>query len=203
MTDRRYVSYWSTMKQYIDLVFSDPDCVDRSKPYDYGYLMVVGYSIPRDNFSSQFYEDLTKHIRNCIYKLKIKIDTAQFSPTPIFLAQRSLGNKYSKVGARNVFKAFHEILPEFLQNIKRVVDWCFHLNEKYVKKTLNTDLRTEFLKLFCSEVIDEHIDTLLQVARSNHTHISSQMKASVLSHLLQINPEYTKKDPNLFVYYWL
>jgi len=197
MTDHRYKALWSTVKDYIDLVFSEPDSIARSQPYDYGFLHVAVYSLVRDNFSSQYYKDLIKHMKKCISKMKMEIETAQCSPTSVFVAKRSLGKSSAKVGARNVFKTFHRILPQFLENIKQVVIWCFHLDTKYVK-AMNTDLRTEFIKLFCSEVVEQHIDKLLRVARSSHTDISPEMKKSVFNHLHQLNPEYLKKDPYLF-----
>ena len=190
----RYSAYWRTLREFIDLVLvHEPGSVERRKPYDFGFLHVAVYSCVRDNFSARLYKDLRNHIQKYILKFKLEVDLASCFPSPVFIAQRYLGRKQTaQIRDRNIFKALHKILPQFLQNLKLVVAWCYHLDRKYVK-ALNTDLKTEFLKMFCSEICDPVVDRMVATAQANYHDISSDMKHSLLKHLYELNPKYESR----------
>ena len=189
MTDR-YSAYWSTLREFVDLVFiHEPGSVERRKPYDFGFLHVAVYSCVRDNFSARLYKDLRNHIQKYILKFKLEVDLAACFPSPVFIAQRSLGRKQTaQIRDRNIFKALHKIMPQFLQNLKLVVAWCYHLD-----KRLNTDLKSEFIKMFFSEICEPYIDSLVLTAQSNHPDISSDMKHFLMKQIYEVNQEYESK----------
>jgi len=196
-SDDKYKTNWAELKSFIDSLFNQT--FGHTVTFSFAILFKTVYeSVMHHNNGVQLYTDFVTHIKKCFSKWNIKIEAGEYFPNSKCLDQRSLGFQPSQqVRDANLFKTFHKILAHQFESMQFVLDIFLHL-DKIMIKTFNTDLKTEWTKMFCSEVCDQYIDRLLLIARSDHHNISFTTNSSVLNLLYQLNPEYALKDLRLF-----
>lgn len=99
---------------------------------------------------------------------------------------------------------FNAALNQYLQGLGGIVPIFNYMNRFYVESKLNTDLKTELLRLFSALVADQHIPKLIPMLNEAQTKpfsVMPEVMANLVKNLYLLKPEFAMVCPVLFSKY--
>jgi len=170
--------FWGVLRDAIDQMLSHPP--GSYKPISYEKMYSAVYKCVCQQFSERLYGDLINHI---------KTRMAQWS------------NQLSTVQDDSFIAEFHKALVRYFDALNGIVPIFTYMNRFYIVLKLNTDLKTELLKIFSGLVSDPHITRLIPLMRSAQEtpfQIPPGVMSTMCKRLYQLNPDYINMEAKLF-----
>eukprot|EP00088_Acartia_fossae_P026426 TRINITY_DN27250_c0_g1_i2.p1 TRINITY_DN27250_c0_g1~~TRINITY_DN27250_c0_g1_i2.p1 ORF type:complete len:255 (-),score=49.49 TRINITY_DN27250_c0_g1_i2:108-872(-) len=173
--------YWNKLRAAIDTMLDNPP--GTYTPISYEEMYSAVYKCVCKQFSEKLYSDLTNHIRTRIAECSRLMH--EVAPSQFILK-------------------FYESLASYFHAVGGIVPIFTYMNRFYLETKMNTNLKSELLKLFTIGFTDVHIKTLIPrmlEAQSKPFSIHPETMAGICKYLNLLNPSYGRQYPNLFQHY--
>jgi len=173
--------FWSMLRDAIDQMLTHPP--GSYKPISYEQMYSAVYKCVCKQYSEQLYADLITHIRTRM---------TQWS------------NQLASVQDDAFITEFHKALVQYFHALGGIVPIFTYMNRFYIQSKLNTDLKSELIKIFSSLVSDQHVGRLIPLmvsAQAQPFQILPAVMSTMCKRLYQLNPDYIMVEPKLFSSY--
>jgi len=173
--------YWSVLREAIDQMLSHPP--GSYKPISYEQMYSAVYKCVCKQYSEQLYADLINHMKTRMTQWANKLSS---TPDDAFIAE------------------FHKALVQYFHALAGVVPIFTYMNRFYIQSKLNTDLRSELIKIFSNLVSDPLMHKLVPLmvqAQARPFLIPPDVMSTMCKRLYQLNPDYSHMEPRLFSNY--
>merc|ERR1719319_427379 len=149
---------------------------------------------------TRLYIDIMDHIKQIYLNLNISIQLEEAGHLPTSLEYKThYSHCIHHVRATKYLVKFHKVLDQFFQVLHDVSGVSIYMDRALLlRKLINSDLKTEFMKVFLSEVSEVHIKKAVLYVRSHPHAISPNMMTDLNKWLYHLNPQYVLNDLNLF-----
>jgi len=212
MIDEEYDNiYWPELREALDILLlnsttsgsdiicetSTDDVPCQRISFEQKYSAV--YKCVCKQYSERLYHDLIQHVGSILQRWKNHLQSND----------RRHDQPYSPVNQNNTcrqeeldfLKEFHKVTMQYCQAINSIVPIFTYMNRYYLENKMQTNLKSELLKLYSEQLADAFIESILQilvVAQGNPFSISPSMTQSLLQSLHTINTTYCTINPDLF-----
>merc|ERR1719319_786138 len=171
-----------------------PDPNEHWKTWSYQDMYSCIYYCVLKRSGTRLYTDIMDHINQIYVNLNINIELEEAGHLPSSLEYKThYSHCIHHVRATKYLVKFHKVLDQFFQVLHDVAGVGFYMDRK-----LETDIKTDFIKAFVSEVSVAHIKKVVLYVRSHPHAISPNMMSDLNKWLYHLNPQYVQNDLNLF-----
>ena len=185
-TEERYQKNWTSVKEFIDSIYMSGSAVLKNWSFEKLYTAV--YYCVLFKSGNRLYTDIAQHLRGTLTRLNMNVELEEAGRLPTSLAVKThYGHCLPHVRATKFLMTFYNVLKPFCQVIHVLPDICMYM-DKVLLGPLETDIKTELIKDFVSEVSEDYIEKALLFARSHPHAIPKDMLADLIKWLYQLHP---------------